>query len=91
MSKYIIFKCKDCGKHSVHEVQKTSKMNPKEIKSIRLNCKYCKKSSSFGTASIVKICQNPHLACNEAKVLNIPNRGIEGFFTPICKIEKIKY
>jgi hypothetical protein len=58
MDKYIVFKCRKCGKASYQQLTKNFKSH-KDLGKYQLRCKYCFKSTSFKQSYIYKAYEKP--------------------------------
>lgn len=76
MSKYVVFKCRSCGKAGLSELRtKTLDKPAKILEKKKLTCKYCNKSSTFGKTFIIDVHNKPMEAMHRAKRINL--EGVE--------------
>lgn len=77
MSKYIVFKCKQCGAFGISELHEKTLQKPAEcLKKKPLKCLRCMKSTLFKNANVYGIYNVPKEAMDKAKRLNL--EGVKG-------------
>ena len=74
MSKYIVFKCRHCGKIGISELHEKTLQKPAAVlKKKALKCKVCMKTTTFSNAIVYDIFNLPKEAMELSKRMNLNN------------------